>query len=306
MNSYIHLSEFLELSAERLDKEIIVSSDVAILGFSPLNETRDETISWSASDNIDWSNVRASVMICPVGTQAPKSSKIVLIRTESPRKLFAEWLSFFVKTTSRPQVGVEKSAFVHPAAKIHETAYIGHFAVIEDGVVVGANSTIGHHSVLRSNTIIGSYVSIKSHCVIGEDGFGFVKDVDDISIRIPHIGWVEISDHADVGSFTTVCRGTLGATRIMNNAKVDDHVHIAHNVTIKERAMVVACAEVSGSTVVGEDAWLAPGCLLRDAIIIGRDVVVGMGAVVTKDVPDGAVIVGNPGRVRAVMSGQKT
>ncbi|MDA8649870.1 hypothetical protein N9M31_07670 [Alphaproteobacteria bacterium] len=109
-----------------------------------------------------------------------------------------------VKTTSRPQVGLEKSAFVHPAAKIHETTYIGHFAVIEDGAVVGANSTLGNHSVLRSNTIIGSYVLIKSHCVIGEDGFGFVKDVDDISTRIPHIGWVEISDRAYVASFTTV------------------------------------------------------------------------------------------------------
>ena len=51
--------------------------------------------------------------------------------------------------------------------------------------------------------------------------FGFEKDEWNIPIRIPHIGWVEISDYVEIGSFTTICRGTLGATKIMNNANAD-------------------------------------------------------------------------------------
>ena len=115
-------------------------------------------------------------------------------------------------------------------------------------------------------------------------------------MRIPHLEWVEISDYAEIGSFTTVCRGTLGATKIMNNAKVDDLVHLAHNVTIKERAMVVAYADIMGITIVGEDTWIGGGSVLRDGTIIGSDSLVGMGAVVTKDVLDGSIVVGNPAK----------
>ena len=127
-------------------------------------------------------------------------------------------------------------------------------------------------------------------------GFGFEKDKRNIPIRIPHIGWVEISDYVEIGSFTTVCRGTLGATKIMNNAKVDDLVHVAHNAIIKDRALVVACAGIMGSTIVGEDSWIAPGSVLRDCLVIGENVQVGMGAVVTKNVPDGNIVIGNPAR----------
>ena len=73
-------------------------------------------------------------------------------------------------------------------------------------------------------------------------------------------------------------------------------MHIAHNVTIKERAMIVACAEIMGSTIVGEDTWIEGGSVLRDGITIGSDIIVGMGAVVTKDVLDGNVVVGNPAK----------
>ena len=299
MSTKAYLSEFLELPAGRLYEQIVLDKDVSIYGFSPLNVTREETISWSRSEEIDWSEIKASVIICPIATQSPLSNNIILVRTDSPRKLFAEWLSFFVNTLAPVLSGIEKTAVVDPTATIHETAYVGHFAVIEENVVIGASSVVGHHSVIGSGTFIGNHVVLKPHCVIGEDGYGFERDDNNIPIRIPHVGWVEIKDHAEIGSFTTVCRGTLGVTRIMNHAKIDDHVHIAHNVVIKDRSMIVACAEVSGSTEIGEDSWVAPGSVIRDAIVVGRDVTIGLGAVVLKDVPDGSIVLGNPGRVRA-------
>ncbi len=298
MGSHMYLSQFLEVSAGRLHESIRLDEDILIHGFSPLSETRGETISWSRSEDIDWSEIRASVIICPIATPTPPSSSFVLVRTESPRKLFAEWLNLFVSSLAPILSGIEKTAVVHSTAKVHGTAYVGHFAVIEEDVVIGARSSVGHHSVVGSKTVIGDDVILKPHCVVGEDGFGFERDDNNIPVRIPHIGWVEIKDHAEIGSFTTVCRGTLGATRIMNHAKVDDHVHIAHNVVINARAMIVACAEISGSTEIGQDSWVAPGSVIRDAIVVGRDVVIGLGTIVTKDVPDGSIVLGNPGRVR--------
>lgn len=296
MQNFLYLSQFKRYFGQQQNGKISVEDDVKIYGFSPLNNTKAETISWSSDSNIDWVDMKASVLICPTGTIAPTSSEIILIHAEKPRKLFFKWLTFFVKSFESVTFGIEKTAVVHPESKVHETAYIGHFVVIEDGVVIGENSVIGHHSVVGSRTLIGKNVSIKPHCVIGETGFGFEKDEYNVPIRIPHVGWVEISDYAEIGSFTTVCRGTLGATKIMNNAKVDDLVHLAHNVTIKERAMIVACAEIMGSTTVGEDTWIGGGSILRDGITIGDGIIVGMGAVVTKDFLDGNVIVGNPAK----------
>lgn len=296
MNKFLYLSQFEERFGRQRNENISLENDVRIYGFSPLKNTKAETISWSSDNNIDWADVRASVLICPKGTIAPESSKIVLIHTEKPRELFSKWLTFFVKSFEKMPFGIEKTAVVHSDSKVHKTAYIGHFAVIEEGVVIGENSFVGHHSVVGAGTLIGKNVSIKPHCVIGQTGFGFTKDDSKVPIRIPHVGWVEISDFAEIGSFTTVCRGTLGATKIMNNAKVDDLVHIAHNVTIKERAMIVACAEIMGSTIVGEDTWIGGGSVLRDGITVGSGITVGMGAVVTKDVLDGDVVVGNPAK----------
>lgn len=296
MQKFLYLSQFEEYFGRQRNDNISLEDDVRIYGFSPLKNTKEETISWSLDNNIDWADMRASVLICPTGTIAPESSEVILIHSEKPRKLFSKWLTFFVKSFESVIFGIEKTAVVHPESKVHETAYIGHFAVIEEGVVIGENSVIGHHSVIGSGTLIGKNVSIKPHCVIGEAGFGFEKDDWKVPMRIPHVGWVEISDYAEIGSFTTVCRGTLGATKIMNNAKVDDLVHLAHNVTIKERAMIVACAGIMGSTIVGEDTWIGGGSVLRDGITIGSDIIVGLGAVVTKDVLDGSIVVGNPAK----------
>ena len=296
MQNFLYLSQFEEYFGRQRNDNILSEDDVRIYGFSPLKNTKKETISWSSDNNIDWADIRASVLICPTGTIAPETSEVILIHAEKPRKLFSKWLTFFVKSFESVIFGIEKTAVVHPESKVHETAYIGHFAVIEEGVVIGEHSVIGHHSVIGSGTLIGKNVSIKPHCVIGEAGFGFEKDDGKVPMRIPHVGWVEISDYAEIGSFTTVCRGTLGATKIMNNAKVDDLVHLAHNVTIKERAMIVACAGIMGSTIVGEDTWIGGGSVLRDGITIGSDILVGLGAVVTKDVLDGSIVVGNPAK----------
>ena len=166
----MYLSQFLEVSAGRLHESIRLDEDILIHGFSPLSETRGETISWSRSEDINWSEIKASVIICPIATPTPPSSSFVLVRTESPRKLFAEWLNLFVTSLAPILSGIEKTAVVHSTAKIHGTAYVGHFAVIEEDVVIGARSSVGHHSVVGSKTVIGDDVILKPHCVVEKMG----------------------------------------------------------------------------------------------------------------------------------------
>jgi UDP-3-O-[3-hydroxymyristoyl] glucosamine N-acyltransferase len=93
-----------------------------------------------------------------------------------------------------------------------------------------------------------------------------------------------------------VDRGSLGNTIIERGAKIDNLVHIAHNVVVGEGAFVIAHAMVGGSTCLGARSWISPSAVLRDGIQIGAGSIVGLGAVVTKDVPPNETWTGAPAR----------
>jgi UDP-3-O-[3-hydroxymyristoyl] glucosamine N-acyltransferase len=179
---------------------------------------------------------------------------------------------------------------VHPTAVVASSAYLG------PGVVIGANTRICHGAVIERETQIGANCLIKSHAVIGEEGFGFERDDDGAAVRLPHIGGVIIGNNVEIGALTTVCRGTLRNTEIHDGAKIDDHVHIAHNVIVKRHAFVIACAEVSGGVVIGERAWVAPNASILNQLHIGDDALIGLGGVVVKSVPANDIVVGNPAK----------
>jgi UDP-3-O-[3-hydroxymyristoyl] glucosamine N-acyltransferase len=111
-----------------------------------------------------------------------------------------------------------------------------------------------------------------------------------------HLGSVTIGNEVELGSLNTVCRGTLSNTIIEDHVKTDDHVHIAHNCTVRRAAMLTACVELSGSVDVGAFAWLGPNCSVNNGIKIGERAFVGIGSTVTKDIAGGQRVAGNPAR----------
>lgn len=229
--------------------------------------------------------VSQSVAIAP---NAPPSPEGTVIVSAVPRLDFARALAWL-----KAEVG-----FKAPSAPpdIHPTARIGTACTIDNGVRIGANSVIGNNVTITAGTTIGERCIIKSGAVIGEDGFGFERDEAGLPIRLVHLGSVVIGDDVEVGSLTTICRGTLRSTIIEDHVKIDDHVHIAHNVIIRRGAMVTACAEVSGGVELGEFAWVGPNASIIQQLKIGSGSLIGIAANVLKHVPDGAVMVGNPAK----------
>jgi UDP-3-O-[3-hydroxymyristoyl] glucosamine N-acyltransferase len=172
-------------------------------------------------------------------------------------------------------------------------------------VVVGPGTRIEPNVTIADDTHIGRDCWLKSGCVIGEPGFGLERDADGTPLRMLHLGSVILGDRVEIGALTTVCRGTLGPTVVEDDAKIDDHVHIAHNVRVGKKAMVIACAELSGGVVVGEAAWVGPNASVLEKVKIGERAFVGIGAVVLRDVAEGTTVVGNPARVLDRKGGPK-
>jgi UDP-3-O-[3-hydroxymyristoyl] glucosamine N-acyltransferase len=145
---------------------------------------------------------------------------------------------------------------------------------------------------------LGNKVSIHAGVYFSDAGFGYEK-IGGEWVHIPHSGIVSIGHGVEVFSGTNIVRATAddGVTAIGAGTKIDYNCHIAHNVKIGKRCLIIAGAIIGGSVEIGDDCYLGIGCMIKNKVKIGNGVTIGMGAVVLKDVPDGATVVGNPGRV---------
>jgi UDP-3-O-[3-hydroxymyristoyl] glucosamine N-acyltransferase len=195
----------------------------------------------------------------------------------------------------RPEPGIHPSAHVDPRAEIADSATVGPLAYVGHASI-GDGSVLQGHVYVGDGVKVGRHVTIQAGAVIGADGFGYHRNEHGDLERFPHLGGVIIEDDVEVGACSCVDRGALGDTILRQGCKIDNLVHIAHNVTIGRQALVIAHAMIGGSAEVGDRAWVAPSAVVRDGIQVGAGATVGMAALVVKNVPDGAVVMGAPAR----------
>ena len=224
----------------------------------------------------------------------------VVAQVTSPRLSYARVMTAALKSILvRCQYINRNGAFVADDAVIGEGTVIEPGAFVDHSVVIGSNVRICAGAAVRSFTEVGDSTIIRENAVVGSEGFGFERDVDGTPIRLPHLGGVHIGRNVEIGVFTAVCAGTIDPTVIEDDVKVDNLVHIAHNCVVEKGAMVIACAELSGSARVGQRSWVGPNASVIESRRIGEGATVGIGAVVIKDVEPGATVAGNPAKPTA-------
>lgn len=150
--------------------------------------------------------------------------------------------------------------------------------------------------ILPPKIIIGDNCEIKPSAVLGNDGFGFEPDENGDLVFFPHFGNVVIEDNVRIGSHVCIDRGNMHDTIIKDGVKIDNLVHVGHNVTIGKNTLVVAGSVICGSVEIGENCFIGANSTIRQKLKIGNNVVIGMGAVVTKDIPDNEIWAGNPAK----------
>lgn len=218
---------------------------------------------------------------------APKFSGNALI-VDNPSLAFAN-ICAELHPLAKPPVGIHTTAIVHPSARIASTASVGALSIIEEGAEVAADAIVGPACFLgRGASIgegarlyarvvvlercrIGSASIVHSGAVIGADGFGFARDANRW-IKQPQLGRVVVGDNVEIGANTTIDRGTFGDTEIGNGVKLDNLVHIAHNVRVGEDTAIAAGVGIAGSTVVGRRCTIGGQTGIKDHVEIADDV----------------------------------
>jgi len=192
----------------------------------------------------------------------------------------------------------DEKPFIYPGAYVSDNAKIGKRTVVCPGVAIMGNATVGDDVVLYpnvsvyNNSTIGDRVIIGAGSVVGSDGFGFVKDADGTLLKVPHLGGVIIEDDVEIGSNTSVDRGTLGNTIIKKGTKIDNLVQIAHNCIVGENNIICGLTGLSGSTELGNNVIMGAGSGTKGHIKIGDNCIVTARTSVSKDLKPGSEVKG--------------
>lgn len=212
---------------------------------------------------------KSSVVIVSNDFVAKEPVSATLIRVADPYASFAKLLAFYDEMANKKE-GVSSLAFVSPTAHCGENLYLGEFAFIGEHVTLGNNvkiypqvyvgdgSVIGDNTVLYPgvrlyrDTVVGKRCVIHAGAVLGADGFGFAPQEDGHYEKIPQVGNVVVDDDVEIGANTTIDRSTMGSTRVHKGVKLDNLVHLAHNVEVGEHSALAAQVGVSGSTHLGK------------------------------------------------------
>ena len=186
-------------------------------------------------------------------------------------------------------------------AILEDGVVLGHDCIVGSGVVIGRDSRTGDrcrfesYSLVGAATVLGDDVVIKSGARIGGQGFGYVTD-SATHQHTTHVGRCVIESRVEVGANSTIDRGSLGDTVIAADTKIDNLVHIAHNVRIGQRCLIMAQVGVAGSTDVGDDVMIAGQAGLADHLTVGSGSRIGAQSGVIGNLPPRSAVSGYPAR----------
>jgi len=303
----------LSVLAERLDGKLLgPDRNAEVAGVSTLHDAGPDQVCYYG--NRVYRNLLASTraLAVIVGEVVETSSPNTILVTH-PYKAFREALLIFRRETPSGFDGIHPAAVVHggavladnvtvgPGSSVDYGASIGSGTVIGSGSHVGPGTSVGSDCMVYSGVniyhdcVIGNRVIVHSGAVIGSDGFGFVPDPRG-HLKVPQNGGVVIEDDVEIGAGCTIDRAVVGNTRIGRFTKLDNLVHVAHNVIIGPGCLVAAQTGFAGSTTVGSGVTFGGQAGIAGHISIGDRAVIAAQAGVSKDVPPGVTVSGYPAR----------
>lgn len=309
------LAELAELCGAAVDGD----GSRVVDGPASLSEAGSREVAFYAQERYraDLLATRAAGVLVERDLPRPRED-LTLLRCADPNAAFTRIVRSFVPPERPPEPGVHPTAFVDPRAEVAADAAVGPLCVVAAGarigeravlvaqVHVGEGARVGAGTVLHPGVVLYAGVEVGARClihsgaVLGADGFGFdpPRSRGGAWEKVPQCGRVVVEDEVEIGANTTIDRARFGATRVGRGAKLDNLVHLAHNVVVGPGALLVAQVGVAGSTRIGAGAILGGQAGINGHIEIGAGARIGAQSGVFGDVPPGVDWLGHPARPR--------
>lgn len=294
------MKEFFRIDASKYDPD----KHFFAVRPSSLNNPKDNSVMFVTERYINKADVlkivKDCIVIWPEKHPAPEELKQlhVFIPSDEPRKGFALFFKENNITYNRkPEpFDIVNGAYICKGATIGENNDIFPGAYIDSEVTIGNNCYIGSGVKLIGKITIGNDVIIRENTVIGSDGLTRMRDSEGHVATTPQFGGVTIEDNVQIGANSVIAKGAIDDTVIHSGCRIDNETFISHNVQMAEDSVVVGETIMFGSSSTGKRAFISGNCTIRDGAHVGEDSFVAMGANVVRDVPDGAVVKGNPAK----------
>ena len=302
--------------AQRVKGTVHGDGTASVSGIAPLERAAPTDLSFLSGRKYAAAMAasRAGIVLVPPELTDLPSPAAARIAVAKPHDALLELIPHFHKTA-----GLPRGQGIHPTAQVGRGAVLGDDVGLGPNVVVGAGATIGDRVVIQANAVIGDGVRIGRDCVlwpgvvlypgtelgdrvllhagvrIGSDGYGYVFR-NGAHTKIPHVGGCRIESDVEIGANSTVDRGSIDDTVIGAGTKIDNLVHIGHNVQIGRACLIMAQVGIAGSVRIGNGCIIAGQAGLGGHIVVGDGVRIAGQAGVFGSVPDGETWSGYPAR----------
>jgi UDP-3-O-[3-hydroxymyristoyl] glucosamine N-acyltransferase len=295
--------------AERVGGEVIGDGSAKLTGLTSADRAKSGDLTFAEKETYFAAAEQSPATAIIVAGEFTSEKKVV-IRVANARVAVARLLPLFYPHVQYP-AGIDSSAIIDDSAQIDPTAHIGPNCVVGSRVKLGARSVLmgGNHVgsdcqigddvclfpnvVIYAQSQIGHRVTIHAGTVIGSDGYGYVFD-EGRHRKILQIGNVIIGDDVEIGANSAIDRGALGATVIGPGTKIDNLVHVAHNVIIGGHCLVMGQVGFAGSTRLGDYCVIASQSGISGHLKLGNQAMVGAKSGVMRDIPDKGKVLGIP------------
>lgn len=282
----------LELS-KLLETTLIGDGNAIVDNLKTIQDANDSSLSFVANQKYSkyLSSSKALAFIVHPNTIDGIDEGNYLV-TDDPYLAFAKASSLFSSNLIKQNIGS-----VHPTATVFPETNLGKNVVIGPNVYIGPNCSIGDFSSIRANSSlvsdvqVGSNTHVHNGAVLGSDGFGYAPSKDGY-IKIEQLGSLIIGSDVEIGAGCTIDRGALGDTHIHNGVKLDNQVHIAHNVELGSHSAIAACCAIAGSTVIGKNFKMGGLSGVLGHLNIADNVTVGAHTLITKSIKESGEYIG--------------
>ena len=299
-----------------IDASITGDENIVISNIATIQEANAKSITFLSNKKylkfLDTTQAAAVI----INSNLETNSSLNLLKCSDPYLAYAKISSLFVNKENKLETPyIHKSASICSSADVSKLSTISanvtieENVIIEEGVYIGPNSFIGPNCHLKKgcnisancslvqDVTLGESSSVHFGSVLGSDGFGYAPSKSGYQ-KIEQLGGLIIGDNVEIGSSCTIDRGALGDTQIHDGVKLDNQVHIAHNVSLGENSAIAACCAIAGSTSIGKNLQMGGLSGILGHLSICDDVLIGAHTLVTKNID-------NPGNYVGIMPTQE-